>query len=64
MKQQPRFHWTNEKDDYYICTVTVGGVEVYESGATFPTGGPFFNARTRIAYEQEIWEEYTGEFVA
>ncbi len=63
MKQRPKFEWRLKSDDYYLCSVTVDGVEVYEAGGRFPPGGPSENARTRISYEQEIWEEYTEALV-
>jgi hypothetical protein len=64
MKSQLKFEWRHESGNFYLCTVSIDGSEVYEAGGTFPAGGPSENTNTRIAYEQEIWEEYTGAFVA
>jgi hypothetical protein len=48
--------------DYYVCSMSLNGEKVYEAGARFPTGGPEAYPRTRISYEMEIFEEYTGKF--
>jgi hypothetical protein len=59
------FQWKRERDGrFWSCTVLADGVEVYFAGNNdFGEKTPEEDAETRKAYEKEIIEEYTGEFV-